>query len=316
MLSEVDLLNKDIRDGKEGLVRLSNAISSTDLEIVEAQGRARIVADELESLKNLISDQESTLRASSESSEEISEAIAKIESEITIASELEALAGGTSARDFQGDGNRQYVTGLKLGGRNIAIVMDVSASMLDKSPGIVRRFKVAPENVRRLAPKWQQAIQTLEWVISQLPQSARYRLILVAEGASTISDYSGENWTKLTDKDQLERDIGKVKSLTPNGGTSFYQAFSMLAEWESPPDNIFLITDGLPTRGEKPTKKTRVSSLDRKRYFQRAKRSLPRGVPVNVILMPMRGDPDAASEFWKLSIESGGTLIAPAEDWP
>ena len=40
VLSEVDLLEEDIREGKEGLVRLRNAISSTDLEIVGAGTRA------------------------------------------------------------------------------------------------------------------------------------------------------------------------------------------------------------------------------------------------------------------------------------
>ena len=30
--------------------------------------------------------------------------------------------GGASAREFQGEGNRQYLTGLKLGGNRIAIL--------------------------------------------------------------------------------------------------------------------------------------------------------------------------------------------------
>jgi hypothetical protein len=38
VLSEVNLLNEDIREGEEGLVKLRNAISSTDSDIVEAQG--------------------------------------------------------------------------------------------------------------------------------------------------------------------------------------------------------------------------------------------------------------------------------------
>ena len=54
ILSEVDLLEEDIRDGEEGLVRLRNAISSTDLDIVEAQGRARVVTEELDRLEALI----------------------------------------------------------------------------------------------------------------------------------------------------------------------------------------------------------------------------------------------------------------------
>ena len=44
-LSAVDLLEEDIRDGEEGLVRLRKALSSRDLHIVEAAGRTRVLTD-------------------------------------------------------------------------------------------------------------------------------------------------------------------------------------------------------------------------------------------------------------------------------
>ncbi len=40
------------------------------------------------------------------------------------------------------------------------------------------------------------------------------------------------------------------------------------------------------------------------------------GVPVNVILFPMEGDPMAASSYWKLAMRSGGSFLSPPEDWP
>ena len=54
VFSEIDLLEDDIREGQEGLVALRNAIASTDLEIVEAQGLATRVTEELDRYEALI----------------------------------------------------------------------------------------------------------------------------------------------------------------------------------------------------------------------------------------------------------------------
>ncbi len=45
LVSEVNLLEEDVQDGEEGLVKLRNVLSQVDFEMVEAQGRAsRITA--------------------------------------------------------------------------------------------------------------------------------------------------------------------------------------------------------------------------------------------------------------------------------
>ena len=43
---------------------------------------------------------------------------------------------------------------------------------------------------------------------------------------------------------------------------------------------------------------------------------LPRGAPVNVILFPMEGDPDAPSAYWKLAVATSGSFLSPSKDWP
>ena len=48
VLSEVDLLEEDIREGEAGLVSLRNALNEADLEIVEADGLARRITEELD----------------------------------------------------------------------------------------------------------------------------------------------------------------------------------------------------------------------------------------------------------------------------
>jgi hypothetical protein len=59
-----------------------------------------------------------------------------------------------------------------------------------------------------------------------------------------------------------------------------------------------------------------VNARDRLDHFNRAVRQLPIGVPVNVILLAMEGDPQAAPAYWVLALRTGGSLLAPSEDWP
>ena len=56
LLSEVNLLEEDITDGRKDLVRVRNTISEVDLQMVEAQGRATIITEELDNFEALIKD--------------------------------------------------------------------------------------------------------------------------------------------------------------------------------------------------------------------------------------------------------------------
>ena len=40
------------------------------------------------------------------------------------------------------------------------------------------------------------------------------------------------------------------------------------------------------------------------------------GMMERVGLLPMEGDPEAASAYWKLAARTGGTLLSPPADWP
>jgi hypothetical protein len=93
-------------------------------------------------------------------------------------------------------------------------------------------------------------------------------------------------------------------------------AFLALQTLSPSPDNIFLITDGLPTQGTTPPRGNKVSGRDRQKLYRQAVKRLPRNVPINIVLAPMEGDPMAASEFWQLAQVSRGSFLAPSKDWP
>jgi hypothetical protein len=37
---------------------------------------------------------------------------------------------------------------------------------------------------------------------------------------------------------------------------------------------------------------------------------------VNVLLFAMEGDAQAAPSYWTLALRTGGSMMAPSEDWP
>jgi hypothetical protein len=315
-LSEINLLEEDIRDGEAGLVRLRNAISSTDAEIVEAQGLASRVTEDLDRYEALIASLEEDGFTDSADVEALKAEINRLEErvrELRAAAEAEA---GRSAREFTGDGNRQYLTGLNLGGRRIAILLDASASMLHESIVNIIRLRNMSQDVQREAAKWVRALDTVDWLTAQLPIGAEFQIITFnTEAKFALTDSEGQ-WIEVADTASLEKVSANLRELVPAGGTSLHNAFTALGKLPSPPDNIFLITDGLPTQGKTAPRSTTINGRDRLKLFRDAVKQLPSGVPVNVVLAPMEGDPMAASEFWQLAQVTQGSFMSPASDWP
>ena len=316
LLSEVNLLNEDISDGEKDKVRLRNTLSEVNLEIVEAQGRATRINDdvsEFEALIAVLKRDGFTERADIES---LKAEIQSLEEEVK---KLKAAAqdnSGDNARSFMGEGNRQYLTGLNLGGRNIAILLDVSSSMLAEKLVNIIRLRNMSAGVQRKADKWVRALNTVDWLTAQLPVSSKYQVITFNTTAQAALPKTSGKWLEVADQAQLEEVSNALHKIVPSGGTSLEKAFNALKALSPSPDNIFLITDGLPTQGVNPPRGNKVSGKERLKLYRQAVRQLPSGVPVNIILAPMEGDPMAASEFWQLAQVSKGAFLSPSKDWP
>ena len=123
-------------------------------------------------------------------------------------------------------------------------------------------------------------------------------------------------WLSVSDVNQLNTVIETTRQLVPGGGSNLERAFMVIESMSPRPDNVFLITDGLPTQGLRKSSSSNVSGRDRLRLFETAVTRIPRGVPVNVILLPMEGDPMAPSAFWQIALYTKGAFLSPASDWP
>ncbi|MEM8660625.1 MAG: VWA domain-containing protein, partial [Pseudomonadota bacterium] len=171
LMSEVMLLEEDVRDGQAGLVKLRNTLSEVDFDMVEAQGQATRITEDIDNYEAMIEDLLRDGFTERSDIDSLKAEIQSLEDEVQKLREAAEEEAGDSARTFVGDGKRQYLTGLNLGGNNIAILLDVSASMLaDKLVNIIRLRKMDPM-IQRESDKWNSALSTVDWLTAQLPVS-------------------------------------------------------------------------------------------------------------------------------------------------
>lgn len=317
VVAEVNLLQEDIRQGQENMVRIRNTISDVDLQIVEAQGLARSIEEEIETFLAELQRIEAENNTSDDDLQSIREQIAAMEVELTELRESGTEDAGNNIREFIGDGNRQYLTGMLMGGNRILILVDISGSMLDDTiVNIIRRRNMS-EAQQRKSEKWVRVLNTVDWLTAQMPVPSRYQIYLFNNEVRSLVPNTEGTWLEVADDTQLNQAVEDLhQNIVPREGTNLINLFTSIQALNPLPDNIYLITDGLPTLDNSGSRRRTISGSDRERLFERALRELPSGIPVNVIMMPLEGDPMAASYYWQLAISTGGSFMNPSEDWP
>jgi len=224
-------------------------------------------------------------------------------------------------------GEENYVIGLRVEGEKIAILLDRSASMTDEKLIDIIRRKNGSNSNKKAGPKWQRTKRILRWLLARLPKNSTVDVVAFNKTARTLSAKGG---TPARDQKALERVLHNLDGLVPEGATNLQAGLKAVVPWQ--PTNIYVITDGLPTDGDSNYrslnpfaqcsslwgKTTTISGACRSQLFQHTINSsgIASGVQVNVILLPIQGDPNASSAYWSWTAATGGVLISPAESWP
>lgn len=316
--AEVSRLEREMLEGKKNLIVARNSLEKTSTELIRTQGLSRKVIEILRQKKVELADRDNDTLATKSHVNKLKADLKSIEEDVK---RLRAGAKaqdelGTNLRPFPGSGDRQYLTDLKMGGKRLFILVDASASMLDRTiVGVIRRRNLRLREKLK-APKWQQAVKTIAWLTTQLPPTSKFQMYTFNETAKPLIPDTNGSWLNAGDVDKLKQTVDYMRKLVPEKGTSLANAIKAIQEMTPAPDNIFLLTDSLPTMGAKKPWGKRVSGKKRLSLFNDAIRSLPSRVPVNIILYPMEGDPLAASAFWKLAKNTRGSFFCPSSDWP
>ena len=217
------------------------------------------------------------------------------------------------------DGNN--LIGLNVQGKRVLIGLDISSSMVSEKISDAILYNAGGLRIEKSA-KWEQAKFAASWVVKNGPTTSEYMIVTFNEETKQLSQRFESQ------RQSLERLNTELVSLEPNGGSDFSAFFEIVDRYE--PDEIFLITDGLPTKVRKSfsslaalTKacgvraRSFVSGKCREAMFVSAvNNSTALGrTRLNTILLPLEGDPRAAPLFWALTSQLGGLTLTPDPKW-
>jgi hypothetical protein len=318
LMAETKKIEVEILEGRKDLVRAKNTMQELDTEKTTAEGQIAQIIALLEQLRAELSQYDSETLSKVERVEQLQTDIESLEEEVKrlMAMAAEQQSDGNKLREFQGDGDRQYLTGLKLGGRRTLILVDRSASMLDSTiVNIIRRRNMSLED-KLGAVKWRQAIASVDWLTAQFEPGSEFQIYMYNNEAVPVIKGSDGLWLKADDSTQLDEAIRVLRRTAPENGTNMKAAYEVVSQLSPRPDNIILLADGLPTMDEPTSRQSTVSGQERFNLHQRAVRELPSGIPVNVFLYPLEGDYEAPIMYWILAYRTGGSFISVSRDWP
>lgn len=230
--------------------------------------------------------------------------------------------------DLAGQGREQYLLGMKVEGQEIGVLLDYSASMTDETLIDIIKRKVGTSSDKQKAPKWQRTLRVLKWIIANAPEQSVLSVVAFNQNASVLG---GQAKVDMTDKNSLTQLLAEADALVPENGTNLKDALTKIRQSSSTMDQLFIITDGLPTLGGDGRwlsgfsqcgsffgKASTISGDCRKNLFIETVKAVKfnRRTQVNVILLPLEGDPMAAPLYWTWANQTGGILLSPAPSWP
>jgi hypothetical protein len=317
--AQVEQLEEKVLEGTRNLIILRNTLEKTKSDTASASEKSKQLLAQLKANSIQMSVYDETSLSRRERIEKLKADIRALE-EGTRRLEAGAIDKGPPGQDIKAfrntGGDRRYITGIKVRGKRTLILLDRSASMLHQDVVNVILLRNQDDVKKRTASKWRRAIDTVNWIIAQLPPDAQFQVYGFNTKAGAVLPESNGKWQNANDPLLRSKNIEALSAVVPADGTSLFNAFDAVKTLSPQPDQIILITDGLPTQGKSPGFRKYIDAGARARLFDDAVGQLPDKVPVDVILLPMKGDLPAAHRFWQLTRFTNGTLMMPSKDWP
>ncbi len=166
LMAETNRLEIEVLEGRKNLALARNTKQKLEVEKDDADSKIAQIIALIQELQAELDKYDQDTLAKIERVEKLQSDIKSLEEEVKrlLAIKADQDEAGEQIREFKGDGDRQYLTGLRLGGERTLILVDRSASMLSDSVAnvIIRRNR--PESEQLRARKWRQVVATVNWL--------------------------------------------------------------------------------------------------------------------------------------------------------
>src|SRR5262245_56301876 len=190
--AKVSRLEEEVLLGTRNLVILRNTLNKTESETASAAERATQMLAQLKANRLQMSAYDETSLARRERIEKLKSDIRALQ-EGTRRLEAGAVDKGPPGQEISAfrnlGGDRRYITGIKGRGKRTLILLESSASMLHQDLVNVMVVRNESEDKKRNAAKWRRAIDTVNWIIAQLPADAQFQVFgFNTKSAPVLSD--------------------------------------------------------------------------------------------------------------------------------
>ena len=316
--AETNKLEVEVLEGRKNLALARTSIQKLETEEDEASDQISIIEALIAELQAELAKYDKDTLAKIKSIEKLQSDIKSLQDEVKrlLALKKEGEAAGERARSFKGEGDRQYLTGLKLGGERTLILVDRSTSMLHETIVNILRRRNLPESEQLLSRKWRQVVASVDWLTSQIRPGTEYQIYMFNNVTVPVIKGTDGLWLKADDAEQLDEAVRQLRRTVPKNGTNMYAAFKIIRDMKPRPDNVILLVDSMPTMDAETSSKSVIGAAERANLFTAATQLIPSGIPINIMLYPMEGDPEAVTSFWSLALKSRGSMISVSHDWP
>ena len=318
--AETDRLEIEVLEGRKNLALARTSIQKLETEQDDAKDQISIIKALIAELQAELAKYDDDTLAKIKAAQKLQSDIESLQEEVKrlMAMQKEAEALGQQARSFKGEGDRQYLTGLKVSGERTLILVDRSASMLHETVVNVMIRRNLPESEQLRSVKWLQVVASVDWLTTQFRPEMEYQIYMFSNTAEPVLRGTNGLWLKTDDADQIASALRTLRGTVPKNGTNMHDAFKVIRDMKPRPDNVILLTDSMPTmdRPTVPANKSQVFAGERLNYFTSARQLIPSGIPINIMLYPMVGDAQAAVSFWTLALQTKGSFMTVSHDWP
>ena len=318
LTGEVSKLEEEVKEGTAHLVVLRNTLEKTDEDATSAQALAARVAAELKKRQSETSTYEEDTVAKREHINQLMADVQSLKEGVKRlqGGALDKAPAGDRIKAFRGRGTRLYISALQIKGKRVLVLLDTSASMMDDDVVKIIRLRNEPEAARKAAVKWRRALDMVEWISAQLPPNSQFQVYGFNTHAKAVQADTQGKWLDSNDPRAINNVLNAARNIVPGEGTSLVNAFNAARVITPAPDQIVLITDGLPTQGSVPPARKFINVRDREKLFDDAAKTVNKDMPMDIVLLPLKGDLLAAHAFWRLARRTGGSYVIPSRDWP
>ncbi|MDC0947765.1 VWA domain-containing protein [Gammaproteobacteria bacterium] len=311
---------QDLRQQLQALEKETSAVENASFALSDKLARE---SASIAQLKRRIAELEVDQRANQQALAESRAVLAKVEESIAAAAPRQSDDNLVVA----GAGEEDYLLGLKVEGQHIGILIDSSASMTDEKLIDVIKRKISNDASKQRGAKWRRTKRVATWLLARLPPTSKVSVVTYNDSATKVGPRGIVSANSTVGMRQLAR---AIESIVPRNGTNLQLALSEISTLSPQLTHLYIVTDGLPTLGVKSkTLKslTRCGSLFgsdktitgecRLSLFAHTLKQTPlSGVQVNVVLLPLEGDPHAPQAYWNWTASTGGLMLSPAASWP